>query len=92
MPFSNEILLGSIRELDACLIVRDKLCHRSMNTDPELVHGFDESVVFSVRYFACTMPSRASVNHVEHDVFLEEHKVALDLCIEGVMYFGSGLV
>ena len=80
--FSAQVLLRRVRELDSCFAVRNKLSWWPMSADPQLVDRLDESVIFSVVDLPCSVSMRASVDHVEDDVLLVEHKVALDLGIE----------
>ena len=55
-----------------------------MDPNPAQVNGIRQRLFVLVRDESACMPSCASVEHVEDDVFVDEQEIALDLLIEGV--------
>jgi hypothetical protein len=55
-----------------------------METNPNVVDGLHQRGTFLVGHFRPSVPSGATVDHVEDNMFSVEQQVEFDLLIEGV--------
>ena len=69
---------------NTALSVTDELCRCAMDTDPPVLNGRHQRLGFLICDLPTSMPSSASVDHVENHVFSNEQDIKLDLFVESV--------
>ena len=63
-----------------------------MDSNPDGCNCLLKSLILFVRYNGGSVPSSASIQHVENDEFVDEEKIALDLEVEIVGQFNAARV
>ena len=69
---------------ERALTIKDEFFHGAVNPDPTSLDGICQRLFKFVWDEGAGMPTRASIQHVEDYILVDEQEVALDLLVEGV--------